>query len=253
MEFTWQDGERSSPGAFVIEGRHRFRQAEIKYAGWAYGDDFIDLTAGSKAAGVRHGDYIEQTDFNYSTKRSGQEGALLKTVVDLNSSLEFANSMLYASFNSDTVDIQWLSELNVRFSQLTIGGDFLTKTQKRISLTKNNETTKRQARLVARYKSTKLYLRTHVGYNTETAEKDYLSFFTTVQYKLQSYIRIELWSNLTEIDHREGRINYWYAFVKNSFQVAGDLMASVKLMHRYSRSSSLEHRTEMSFDLTYVY
>ncbi|MEW6411770.1 MAG: hypothetical protein AB1483_04760 [Candidatus Zixiibacteriota bacterium] len=252
-EFVWQDGARSSPGAFVIEGRHRLHQAEIKYALWAYSDEFIDLSSGSKAAGLRHRDTLDEVAFQYNTKRSGQEGAMVKTVVDLSSRLEFANSALYASFNSDTINTQWLSELNLKLNRLTLSGNFLTKTQHRVGSSSGTDVTHRQTRLVARYKTDRLYFRSHIGYDTETGEPGYVSLFTMLKYEFKSYIRVELWTNLTRIDLSEGRTNNWYAYVKNSFRVAGGLSVGAKVMHRYYRNYLDRHRTQILLDLVYLW
>ena len=171
FEVSGQEGERSSFGAFITEGRHRFNKAEIKYAGWTYGDNYIDLSGGSKAGGLSHKDRLESVEFEYTTKRAGQSGGLVKTIIQLNRGMELAKSVLYASFNSDTTDIQWLAEITKKLDRLSLGLSFLSRTKDRTG----QSSTKRQTKLVAKFKTQKLYFKTHVGYNTSLAERDFIS------------------------------------------------------------------------------
>ncbi|HEX2896751.1 MAG TPA: hypothetical protein VHP63_01710, partial [candidate division Zixibacteria bacterium] len=96
FEISAQSGEENSFGTFVTEGGHLFDQGKLDYALWIYSDQFLDLTAGSKAASIRTTSEIEEVDFSYSDKRSGQEGGLFKSTVELSQNLDFINSLIYA-------------------------------------------------------------------------------------------------------------------------------------------------------------
>lgn len=245
-EACWQMGEKGAFAAVVAEGRHRFRQAEIRYAGWRYNDDYIDLTGGSKAAAMYHDQMFEKIERDYPSKRTGQQGLLVKTIVDLTKKIELANSLLYASFNSDTTNTQWLAQISRKIRGFSAGVDFLSRGRKRGDI----ESVHRQVRFVIRWRTEKLYLRTYVGYNTATAERDILSFFAGLKYKFDSYGRIELWSNIAEIDHRSGRINRWYAFIRSSIDVIDGMAVALKLSHTYNRGGSTEHRTIVGLDVS---
>lgn len=246
LEMCWQTGESDGFAALVTEGRHRFRQAEIKYAGWRYEDGYVDLTGGGKAAAMYHNQVFESIDRDYSTKRNGQQGMLVKTVVDLSDRVELANSLLYASFNSDTTNTQWLAQLSRNFGDLSLSLDFLSRGRTR----SENSTVSRQVRFVARWRAEKLYLRTYAGYNTQTSENDFVSLFVSLRYNLDSDCQFELWSNISEIDHSQGRINHWYAYAKSSISIAGRTALGMKLSHTYSRGTSTEHRTIVGIDLS---
>ncbi|UCG62334.1 MAG: hypothetical protein JSV52_03350 [Candidatus Zixiibacteriota bacterium] len=246
VEVCWQGGERSTFGAVVAEGRHRFRQAEIRYAGWAYSDSYIDLSGGSKAAAIYHDQVYETVDREYTSKRFGQQGMLVKTVVDLSEKVELANSLLYASFNSDTANTQWLAQVSRKFGRASVGIDFLSRGETRSDFS----SVRRQTRLITRWRLGNFYLRTYIGYNSHTVKRDFTSFFVNLKYNFDSYGQMELWSNVSEIDHNEGRIKRWYAFVRSRIEVMGGVSVALKLSHTYSAASEQEHRTIVGFDLS---
>ncbi|MEW5993526.1 MAG: hypothetical protein AB1744_03925, partial [Candidatus Zixiibacteriota bacterium] len=95
-ELSGQAGERPSLGALVVEGRHLFDGAEVRYAGWIYSDDYLDLSGGSKAGNLSRTERIDKVDFSYSNRRSGQEGGLVKSIVLLADDVQMINSLLYA-------------------------------------------------------------------------------------------------------------------------------------------------------------
>ncbi|UCG60749.1 MAG: hypothetical protein JSV52_10475 [Candidatus Zixiibacteriota bacterium] len=246
VEVCWQGGERSTFGAVVAEGRHRFRQAEIRYAGWSYSDGYIDLSGGSKAAAIYHDQTFETVDREYTSKRFGQQGLLAKTVVDLSDKIELANSLLYASFNADTANTQWLAQVSRKFDCVSVGIDFLSRGQTRSDFS----SARRQTRLITRWRLGNFYLRTYIGYNSHRVKRDFTSFFVDLKYNFDSYGKMELWSNVSEIDHNVGRIKRWYAFVRSSIEVMGGVSVALKLSHTYSAGSEQEHRTIVGFDLS---
>ncbi len=245
-EACWQVGESNALVALVTEGRHRFKKAEIKYAGWMYDDGYVDLAAGSKAAAMYHMQVFESVDRDYSTRRTGQQGLLVKTIVDLTDKIELANSLLYASFNADTVNTQWLAQASRKFGRLSLGVDFLSRGQTR----SQDSITRRQIRLVARWRAKRLYLRTCAGYNAVTSERDFLSLLANLKYNLDSHCRIELWLNISEIQCGEGRINRCYAYARSSMSVAGSMTLGMKMSHTYNYASSTVHRTIVGCDLS---
>ncbi len=147
-ELCDQAGDHSSTSALVVEGRHHFESAQLRFAGWAYSDQFLDLTAGSKAAGIRRKLTLDEVDFEYSAKRPGQEGGLIKSIVLLTSDIELVNSFLYAGINRDTADYDLLCALVRRFRPgLSIRVDYLARTRKRVRTTGLSSDTERRIRL----------------------------------------------------------------------------------------------------------
>ncbi|UCD65110.1 MAG: hypothetical protein JSW34_06690 [Candidatus Zixiibacteriota bacterium] len=253
LETSWQAGERSSFGAGILEGRQRFRWADLKYAGWLYSDQYIDLTGGSKTAAIYRKDTLDTAAFDYSTRRAGQHGGLLKSGVTIHRSIQLSGSILYASLNADTTNLEWLTELTRKQGDFTLGLEHLSRRKRRCESEEKRKTIKRQTRLVGRWRREKFYFRTYIGYNSRTGEPDFLAFFVGLRYKSDSYGQLRLWSNLSQFDHRRGRIDYWYGYIENSFRTIAGVSLGIKLSHCYRRGAADRHRTTISFDLDYSF
>lgn len=232
FELCGQAKERSSWGGFVTEGRHRFRGAEIRYAGWAYADAYIDLTGGSKVGNLYHAATLDAVDFSYSQKRSGQEGGMLKSIVLLAGDFEMINSILYASRNRDTANVEFLSGFVRRLSRgCEIRLDYMNRTKKRV----RNEVNQRM-RLETRIRTGNLSARSYIAFNTKSSRGDYVSLFVNLKYRSRRVGSVEIWSNLARFDLRDAAINYWYAYIKSEQQLFRDVTAAMKLSHSYNRS-----------------
>ena len=251
IELCWQSGVQPSFGAAVAEGTHRFQSAQVKYAGWFYDKDYLDLSAGSKSGNIRHKDQLEEIDFEFSTKRAGQQGGLLKTVIAPSDVTKLASSVIYATFGSDTTDIQWLVELTGKLSRrLSLSLDYLSKSKHRLSAENTSDNSvRRQTRLEARHRDKKLYLRTSLAYNTETDKSDFTSAFFSARYRIESYGTLELWSNITRINHRDLKIASWYGYLRNSFNLSENIGAAIKLSHAFNCDRTDQHETQVSFDV----
>ena len=243
IELCGQAKEQDSWGGVVTEGRHRFRGAEVRYAGWAYADAYIDLTGGSKAGNLHHATALDAVDFSYSQKRSGQEGGMLKSIVLLAGDFEIINSILYAGRNRDTANVEFLSGLVRRFSRsCEIRLDYLNKTKKRV----HNEVDQRM-RLETRIRTGNLSARSYIAYNTKSSRGDYISLFVNLKYLSPKAGSFEMWSNLARFNLREAAIDYWYAYIKSEQQLFMDVTAAMKLSYSYSRSG--KHRTVILLEL----
>jgi hypothetical protein len=250
LEFSAQAGERSSFGALLAEGRHRFSQAEIKYAGWIYNDDYLDLTGGSKAGSLRHQITLDDVDLTFSDKRSGQEGGMLKSIVLLDEKLQWVNSLTYAGRNKDTLDFQFLSALVEEINRsFEFRLDYLNKTKRRI-ITDQRELMEQRMRLEARFRTGDLFARSYIAYNTESGLGDFVSFFLNVKYRWVPRGSVELWSNLAQVDAKDAAVDYWYVYVRNEQYLFNGLMAAIKLSHRYDRKAGEKHYTVVSLEVS---
>lgn len=245
FELCAQGGERSSWGGFVAEGRHHFGLAEIKYAGWVYDDNYLDLTGGSKAGNLHHTDTLDKVDLVYSDKRSGQEGGMLKSIVLLNKELEMVNSLMYAGRNRDTANFQFLSGLVKKLNQrIEIRLDYLNKTKKRVQ-----DKIDRRTRIETRIRTGNMSARSYITHNTKSGRSDHVSLFLNFRYRSAKVGSVEIWSNLARFDLKDAVIDYWYAYVKSEQQVFSSLTAAVKMSHRYDRSSEQKHYTVVSLEV----
>lgn len=250
VELCVQAGERSWPGGLVVEGHHRFESAQLRFAGWAYSDHFLDLAAGSKAAGIRRKLTLNEVDFEYWAKRPGQEGGLIKSIVLLTSDIELVNSFLYAGINRDTVDCELLSALVRRFRPgLSMRIDYLAKTRKRARTTGISSDTERRTRLEIRFTTGNTSIRSYIGHHTQSERADYLSAFLSLRYESRRLGRFEIWSNLARFDPGRLTTDYWYLYVKSEQPLLDNLTAAVKFSRTYRRDSDERHTTVASIEL----
>lgn len=250
FEITGQSGERNSFGAFVTEGEHLFGQGEIDYSLWLYGDDYLDLTGGSKAANIRKAGEIEVVDFNYSDKRSGQEGGLFKTKVELSNNTDLINSLIYAQRGNENYNVEILSAIEKSIElNWTIRIDHVSRFKHRLDSGAETEDIFRRSRIELRIVDPSLYVRTYLAYQSKTDGGDYSSFFANVRYKNIRMGELAVWFNLGEFKHNRGRVNYWYGFLENKNEVMEHLKTIVKLTHSYRRDRTEEHLSTVTVGL----
>ncbi len=248
-EVSRQTGEQSDAPAAVVEGRHCFGKAELRYSGWVYGDDFIDLTAGSKAGNLTQTSGITPVEFEYSNKRAGQKGVLLKTVVLLRSNFEFSNALIYTGRGSDNANLQFASGLIHRCSRgFQLELEYIFKERRRQSTGVPDVRTRHGLKLQGRFSAAKLTGRSYIAYDAENEEEGHASLFTTAKYGLDTEARLEVWVNLGQVT-ADG-LQYSYAYVRGLQRLAGNLDAAVKLTHRYRRSSDNKTLVTISFELS---
>ncbi len=243
LEMCRRVSQQSLWGGVVVEGRHRFRGAEVRFAGWGYADDYIDLTGGSKAANLHRAATLEPVDFSYSEKRSGQAGAMLKSIVLLAGNIEVINSILYAGRNTDTANVEFLFGIVKKHNRgCEIRLDYLNKARKHA----HGEVDQRM-RFETRILTGNLSAKCYIAYNTKSSRCDYASVFVNVRYRSSKVGSIEMWSNLARFDLRDAVIDYWYAYVKNEQRLSAGVTTAMKLSHSYSRSE--DNRTVILLEL----
>ncbi len=248
-EICSQLASRGGFKAAVWEGRHRFSQADIRYAGWWYDNDYVDITAGSKAGNFRHRDSLVETGFDYSTKRTGITGGFLKTVIVLIPGINLVQSVVYSAADRNNYNVQSLSGIirNVN-PHLSIRIDYLQKTTRRTgtSFKADNQ----QTRLEARVKTGTLSMRSYIGYHTKTNQRDYWSMFLRLRMKSIQFGNIDIWSNVAQLDFKRRCINYWYGYVRNEYRLFMNLYSGFKLSHRYNRHTEHKHLTTITMEVT---
>jgi hypothetical protein len=248
VEVSGQFGDFGSSVAGVIEGRHRFAQAEVRYAGWGYGDNYIDLSSGSKAGNIRRRIVIEEFDFEYSSKRTGQEGGLIRTSVLLTECLQLTSSLLHARYNKDTSDTHLSTSLSNQFSEnLTIQIDYLNRRNMRPRNDRVDAQVHQRTRLEGTFTSGKLRLRSYIAYNTSDDRSDYLSLFVNVRMDTPDFGKLEIWSNLSRLD-KDG-VEYWYVFIRNELQLLDGMEMAAKLGNAYNRDGGDKYRPVISLEL----
>jgi hypothetical protein len=248
FELTGQTGQGRSSTAIVAEGRHRFEAAEIRYAVWAYGEAFLDLSGGSKAGNLSRKIELKDVDFSVTSRRSGQEGLLMKTVVVPSEGWTLTNSTVYSALNADTTRIELLASVGRDLSSsVSFRGDYLVRRKKTVGDNGIRYDDHRRTRLEVRLKSSHLRVRSYIAYAENDSDEGYFSFFSSARLVTTLLGSIEVWSNLGRI--RKGVVEYWYFFVEHELDVSETVAMGTKLSNAYRYRGTSQNDPVLSLEL----
>lgn len=251
IEANLQTGDKSGFGGLVTEGRHHFNNADIRYSLWSYSDNFLDFSLGSKAGNISHSEEIEEIDLSITTSRTGVEGGLFKTIIELSPKYEMVSSLIYSGIDKDNYNIQYLAGLVRSINEkLTIRLDHIYKTKKRFKDQNESETEDHKTRLETRFSSGNLSIKSYIGYQTKTGEKDYLFLFLRFRNTNTRFGSLEFWSNLSRIDINNSMIDYWHSFIRIHQQLFPHFSTGIKFSYSYNRSSNDHHSTTVVLEAT---
>ncbi len=249
-EVSYQFGDQPSWRAALLEGRHRFRKAQVSYALWSYGNRWYDLTAGSKSAILRVADSVSALDFAYSSRRVSQKGGLLRTILKLTPSLDLTNDLLAGYHSAGSDRFQWLSALDWQASgslqwrfDLLFNSRYLTTT-----------TTPRQndlrIRLQSRFTRAQWSLRSYIALQTREDRPDYGSLMLDTHIRSAQFGRIDLWVNVARWNLKQRTLDYYYMYLQITQHYTKSLDIGLKLSHRYARDYSDTHETSIAITTT---
>lgn len=237
VELCWQHGHVGKPAVAVMEGRHRFGVAEVRYAGWSYSDSYQNLSGGSRSTNIVREMVLSDIDLGYSDRRSGQAGVYLKAVTLLAHQTKLVTSLVLGSLNSDTTLVQVLTGIEVAASnRTTFRLDYLSRSrrgQSRDAFPSH----RRRSRLELHFHTSRLALRSYIAYNTESVSRDFLSWHFRARFDSGRAGKWEGWLNIGRIDHMRWTVEYWYGYVRLEQTIEEWLSTYVKFTHSYRRSS----------------
>jgi hypothetical protein len=233
--------------AVVAEGKHRLSMAEIGYALWSYGRDYLDLSSGSKAMWLTCREVVDPVGYELSTRRKGQTGFLVRTVVQLETGWELANSAVLARLNRDTSRTELFSSLRRQWSKrFSTQVDYLARNRERNGISGYRNDFTRRVRFEIRFASGDLSLRSYIGYATDNQEGDYLSLFGSIRSHLKGFGVVEVWSNISRLSDS---IEYWYVFFRYKQQLVDDITLAVKFATEYHSGGSDRFRPLLSVEI----
>ncbi len=247
IETSRQTGDRISAGSVVVEGRHRFESAELRYSAWSYSDDLIELTIGSKSGYLSRTDTLAQVGLRSSSKRAGQSGLLIKSVVQLSDKLKFSNAILYAARSSRHQRQQFSSSLGHRLTKdcsflLTYLGKFRRNPEDTDAGTADH-----RIRLANRLLADRWSIRYYIGYDAQANERGHACLFGSLRYRTEVNARVEVWSNWGDVGTTG--VNYWYLFVRAEWPMIKQVRLAVKLSNSYRRGSLYKNRAQLLLEL----
>ncbi len=248
-EISSQGGNSAAPGCMLVEGTHAIATQQIRYAGWVYSRNFVDLSGGSKAASIRRNRLLPDIEFNYSDKRAGQKGALVKTTTALAANTNLLSSILVAGFNRDTLDIQAMAAVQRTMSEQCSGRiDYLTTTKQRDTVGGKHVDTDHRVRLEARFSHDKLAIRSYIGIRVVPSQRGTVSLFTSIKMRMSGTNQLELWSNLSRMVNRQ--LEHGYLYIRVLQRLLENTDGAIKVTNTYNRTSTPRFQTAISLEVT---
>jgi hypothetical protein len=244
LEVFSQIGERKAAGA-MVECERDFRSAGLLVSGWMYGRGFMDLSSGSRAAGLSMTQEIEAVDFTFSEKRAGQRGVLVKSDLAATAGTTVLGEFLWAARGADTMTAQGLIGVGrkLRHDQ-AIRIDYQYKTTERLGAADN---TRRRGRIEWDWQTRRLRVRSSVSFTNETTHGEYWSWLVNVTRAVNRDERWQVWSNWRRLAH--ARADYWYGFVSIRQPIFDRVSAGVKLADTYDRTATPRHSASFTLEL----
>lgn len=247
FEATSQLGEAGSSSALLFEGKRTLNDVTIKLAGWSYGDSFLNLTSGSKAASLSRSFRDSITGFDSRDRLAGQTGGLLETILRLENRWELTSALIYGRRSFDSTRTEIMGSLRRIWSRrFSLRVDFLNRRSK-TGIGSDNRREDRRARLEASFNMGKTEARTYIAYQTPTRGSDYWAWFARVSTRFVRLGEFELWSNVGRIT--EDGIQYWYGYLRNVQPLTEKTALTLKLSHSFSENRTDRHETTFAIEL----
>lgn len=247
VEYCRQMDKGRHSDVLLAEGTHKLPRNRIEYAGWWYGNDYVDLTGGGRAVDIRTGTELPGPDFTLRSKRPGQRGLHVKGKTELDDRTQLHSVVVYARRNIDTSNLQWLVGVERELSKrLTVRLDYLHNLRERAEADSNNDVFTRRCRVEARYNTDQMRIRSYVAFSSTSSYGDYVSMFASVRLHINPLTHADLWSNLSRL--AKGNVQYWYIYGKLSQQLTAAHSLAIKLMHRFDRRASLQNSNAVSLE-----
>ncbi len=243
-EYSLQEGEAKA-GALVVEARKKWSVVSVVASGWSYGQDYLGLSAGSKAASLSRTVEIDDVQFDFSDKQSGQTGGRVQSTMQFVDSWSLNGDMLFARRGDDTATLQGLVGLKHDLGKKhDVTTDFLYKSTVRKS---SSENTQRRGKIDWRGDWTRVRARAAIGFTNETTYGEYWSLLVQGLLGKSGRERWRVWSNWRRVMH--GRIDAWHGFVSVTEDLAKNVRGSVKFTDSYSRTSTPRHSPTIGFEM----
>ncbi len=254
IEPCLQVSTNNGPAGLLIEGQHRWESSEIKYAAWSYADRYIDLSGGGKSGRLYRTIQLSSVDYSYSSRRTGQKGGMIRTIVKISERTRLINSAIYSGIERNNSELQLLTGLvSAVGTPVAWRIDHLVKSRPRSGVFPPDKYRRHRTRLEVRINTGVTHVRSYIAYNTSDERTDYLSLFVRLDHKTEKMGSFTFWSDLSRYDLNEGRFEYWYLFAQNEQPLFDGINLSFKLSHRYNTDGPEQQQSQVSIELTAVW
>lgn len=237
--------------AAIGEWRHRLEGGRIGLAAWHYDDRFVGLLSGSKSGSLSRRQTLNEVDYDFSDRRSGQSGFYARTVGQLGRRTDLIITAKGSAIDRDSSEVELLCGLIRGFGRgWELRVDYSLDNTRRLPTT---ESTEQRIRFEPSFTDGSVRIRTYIAYTydhdrTDDTEEKYWSWFVRATFNLEEGGRVDLWSNASRITN--GSLAYWYGYVQHEQPLFEAVSVIVKLSHRYSRHSTPSGYTQFSLQVT---
>ncbi len=243
FESAVQGGEFGSSAA-IIETAYNSGPVWLGGEFWHYGDNFTDLSTGSRSSSLARVVNFEKLGYNLRSRRSGQLGSVINVATAPLYGLRWENSFLAATINRDSSLVQNMLAVHRDFtSSLSMKIDFLHKTKQ---TSDGNGFSTNRMRVEIGNSDDVLDWRSYVGFSDGNRRDLSISMFGRCRYRPHSESNYEIWINFGKISPDRNQLDYFYGFFSSDQYLADQVMVGLKIAHRYSRSSLSHHLTTVS-------
>ena len=238
---------------FILsDGLYSASQVKLRYSFWSYGDSFYNFSGGGKTSVISEYEYIESIDYNMLNKRSNQTGAILKSQFALSYDLLLDIATLYAYKNKDSTETELYGQLSKSFvPSLELSVDFLHRIKIRLESMNDVPQKKTQSRFKMKYENNNMYVRNFLSVLKYADSVTYAGFFTDIKLHTANYGIVQLWLNASHFNTTTHQLDYFYAFIRNEFEIQKTISFAFKVSHSYNRTATTRNSNQFSFDISW--
>ena len=246
-EVTAQNDESLIPTSGVIEGETKRGDLTLNYSGWVYHDDFVDDASGSRSGSLRHTWRDTATGIEFTTRRSGTEGAIVRSHWTLTPGWEVSTTFLVSAWKPNYSETRFATNIDHDMSSwLHMSGEYLQRNNNRID--DNKELVERLIRIGIRYDRDDFAIRTAFGVTTRNSAH-YLSSLCTGHINVDEFGRIEWWMDIRRIGVTPGTADYGYVYAQFTEQWSRSVETSLKLSSQFDSKTMNGWSSTISVDV----
>ena len=246
-ELAGQTGEQRALAA-LFQGRHRFEQADITFAAWAYGDRYLSLSSGGRSGALSRRVCAEPIDFEYSDRRAGQEGLTVRAVTSFTPRWQTVTALSYYGFDRTNYRFQGLPALIYRPRP---GGSIRLDCQlayRHESGETGDLPIDRRWRLEGRFQSGSWRSRVYIALENNDTTPRSLGGLVQVRAELADGSSID--GRILVSEFRAHRVRFWSGQLRILQQFSRVIELGVRFGYRYNLNSSNRRYPQVELETT---
>ena len=246
-EVTIQQDNAPIIGAAILEGKSERGDMTLHYSGWVYHDDFVDDASGSRSGSLRHQWRDSISGAEWSTRRSGAEGLIVRSNWDIPSGWILSTTFLVSAWKPNYSETRFAANAERHVSsRFTITGEYLQRNNNRPL--DEDELREQWLRAGFKYHSGKASARTAIGLINRDSSR-YLSWLFAGHVDLSEYRRLEWWVDIRRIGLTPRAVDYGSAFAQLNERWSKTVETALKISTRHDSSSTEQWSSTISAEI----